>query len=430
MSTNSFYSFGMSTAAFSPDHPAPTEFRYRERISDPDVQRARRLWQRIFRFDPQPSEDLVSAFGAAYYQADPVAEAFVDEVYLGELGPKAGRAMLDRALTHGIESVPDAPPSLVRLFREYETPPDWLDPELVELGARVFRRWGTSVFSFATTSTLEMYSESSIAKPLAYTGGYTGARAHKRQLETVRFWIDVSEPGGLYPGARGRQTAMRVRIMHVFIRRKLTKRPEWDHAAWGVPISVGDATLTLMGGSVVPGLALWSIGYQTTIREIEATLHFWRYVGHLLGVQPEWYPRDFRDSVRLMFAAFVKRAHTAGADGEELVESYLPAFAPKPDTPWHKRIRDEFNYRVQIGYTGVWLPPATYARHTMPNRFPWILHPIAQAPLIFGAETARRIVPGLDALADRVQRARRERWYRNEMGDRHAEFQPVEEFRR
>ncbi|NNH73605.1 DUF2236 domain-containing protein [Nocardia uniformis] len=408
----------------------PTEFRYWERLDDPRVQQARKLFRTVFRFDPQPSEDLVHSFAAAYYQADPVGEAFVDEVYLGELGPKAGRAMLDQALEHGVRSVPNAPPSLIRLFEEFETAPRWLDPELVAEGAKVFRRWGTSVFSFATTSTLEMYSESSIAKPLSYAGGYAGDKAHKRQLETVRFWIDVSEPGGLDPGARGRQTAMRVRIMHVFIRRKLMQRPEWDYDAWGVPISVGDAALTLMGGSVVPGLALWSVGHQTTVREIEATLHFWRYVGHLLGVQPDWYPRDFRESVQLMFAAFVKRAYTAGADGEELVESYLPAFEPKPGTPWRKRLRDEINYRVQIGYTGVWLLPATYARHTMPRRFPWVLHPIIQAPLIFGAETLRRTIPGLDQVADRVQRRRREQWYRNEVGDRAATFEPVEEFRR
>ncbi|QLY30342.1 oxygenase MpaB family protein [Nocardia huaxiensis] len=408
----------------------PTEFRYWEKVWDPRVQWARRAARLAFGFDPQPSGELVDSFAAAYYQADPVAEAFVDEVYLGDIGPKAGRAMLDQALAHGVDSVPDAPPSLIRLFEEFETAPDWLDLDLVEQGARVFRRWGTSVFSFATTSTLEMYSESSIAKPLSYAGGYAGDKAHKRQLETVRFWIDVSDPGGLAPGARGRQTAMRVRIMHVFIRRKLMQRPEWDYDAWGVPISVGDATLTLMGGSVVPGLALWSVGHQTTKPEIEATLHFWRYVGHLLGVQPAWYPRDFREAVQLMFAAFVKRAHTAGPDGEELVESYLPAFAPAPNTPWPKRIRDEFNYRVQIGYTAFWLPPKTYARHRMPTRFPWILHPLAQAPVVFAAETLRRTLPALNTVADRVQRRRREQWYRNEVGDRAAEFQPVEEFRR
>lgn len=408
----------------------PGEFRYWDRIDETGVQRARKAWRALFRFDPQPSEEYVLAFGNAYYDADPVAEAFVDEVYLRR-GSGEGRRMLDQAIEHGVDSVPDAPESMRTLFAEFERDPEWLDPERVALGAKVFRRWGTAVFSFATTSTLEMYSENSITKPLSLAGGYAGDKAHHRQLETVRFWLDVSADGGLEPGAPGRATAMRVRIMHVFIRRKLVEHPEWDLDAWGVPISIGDATLTLMGGSVVPGLALWSMGHQTTIREIEATLHFWRYVGHLLGVQPDWYPRDFRESVQLMFAAFVKRAYLAGADGEELVESYLPAFAPKPGTPLRKRIRDEVNYRMQIGYTRFWSLPATYRRHRMPRAWPWALHPLVQFPVIFTLETARRLVPPLDRVADRYQDRRRWQWYRNEVGaDARAEFRPPEEFRR
>jgi hypothetical protein len=216
----------------------------------------------------------------------------------------------------------------------------------------------------------------------------------------------------------------------VFIRRRLVKHPEWDLDAWGAPISIADATLTLMGGSVVPGLALWSVGHQTTIREIEALLHYWRYVGHLLGVQPDWYPRDFKEAVQLMYAAFVKRAYAAGSDGEELVESYLPAFAPQTGTPLRKRIRDEVNYRTQIGYTRFWMLPVTYRRHEMPNPWPWALHPIAQFPLVLALETARRLLPPLDGAADRVQRWRRNNWYANETGGREAEFRPVEEFRR
>ncbi len=311
----------------------PTEFRYWDRVEDRRIQLARMAWKTLWRFDPQPPDDYVDRFAASYYESDPVAEAFVDEVY-EERGANEGRRLLDRALEHGIESIPDAPASMVALFEEFERDPEWLDRERVELGARVFRRYGTSVFSFATTSTLEMYSENSITKPLSLSGGYAGDTAHKRQLETVRFWIDVSEPGGLDKGppvARGRATAMRVRVMHVFIRRRLLKHPEWDLDAWGVPISISDATLTLMGGSVVPGLALWSVGHQTTITEIEALLHYWRYIGHLLGVQPSWYPADFRESVQLMFAAFVKRAYAAGRDGESWSSPTCRRSRPSPD---------------------------------------------------------------------------------------------------
>jgi hypothetical protein len=417
-----------TTTATTTDR-VPSEFRYWDRVNHPRVQLARRAWRAAWRFDPQPGDELVRRFAHSFYESDPVAEAFVEEVY-DQRGAKEGRQLLDQALEHGIGSVPDAPASMKTLFGEFEQAPDWVNPEQLEKGARVFRRYGTSVFSFATTSTLEMYSESSVAKPLSLSGGYAGEAAHKRQLETVRFWIDVSEPGGLDPGARGRATAMRVRVMHVFIRRRLLKHPEWDSEAWGMPISIGDATMTLIGGATIPGLALWSAGHQTTIKEIEALLHFWRYIGHLLGVQPDFYPRNFRESVQLTYVYMVKRAYGAGDDGRELVESYLPAFAPVPGSPLRKRLRDEFNYRIQIGYTRFWSLPVTYRRHDMPFPWPWALHPVLQFPVVFGLETCRRLFPPLDHAADRVQRWRRSRWYENETGGREAEFKPVEEFRR
>jgi hypothetical protein len=407
----------------------PSEFRYWDRLDSPTVRRARTAWRKVLRFDPLPPDDVVRTFAHGYYDADPVAEAFVDEAYLAG-SPREGRRMLDRALEHGVASVPNAPASLVRLFEEFEREPGWLDHDLVERGARVFRRFGPAVFSYAGVTTLEMYSESSIAKPLSLAGGYAGDRAHHRFMETARFWIDVSDPGGLQRNAAGRAAAMRVRIMHVFIRRRLMSHPEWDLEAWGVPISQSDALLTLMGGSISPGLGLWLMGYQTSKRDIEALLHFWRYVGHLMGVQPRWYPSSVQESVQLMFAAMLKRTSAAGADGAELVESYPRAFAPKGGGSLRKRVRDHINYRVQLGYTRYFMSPLTYRRHDMPNPWPWALHPLAQFPVIFGLETVRRVLPGADAVADRYARWRRETWYRNEMGDRAAQFEPAAAFRR
>ena len=73
------------------------------------------------------------------------------------------------------------------------------------------------------------------------------------------------------------------------------------------------------------------------------------------------------------------------------MESYLPAFAPKPGSSRRKRLRDELNYRTQIGYTRFWLLPATYTRHRMPNPWPWALHPLIQFPFVLTLESFRRV---------------------------------------
>jgi hypothetical protein len=408
----------------------PGEFlAFWERVNAPAVRRARDLCRRLLRFDPIPHEARVRAFAHGYYDADPVAEAFVEDVYLA-LGANAGRRMLDQAIAQGVAAVRDAPPSMRRLFDEFERTPEWLDRDRVEQGAALFRRYGPAVFSFAGAETLLGYTESSIVKPLALTGTYAGDSALNRFMETARFWIDVSEPGGLAPGGAGRATAMRVRIMHVFLRRRLLAHPAWNLDAWGMPISQSDALITLMSSSLTPGLAMHLMGYRTSRREIETMMHYWRYVGHLLGVQPRWYPETVREGLQLSAVFVLKRMKTAGADGVELVESYPRAFRPKAGADWRKRLRDEINYRAQIGYTRFFLPGRFYRRYEMPNPWPWALHPVLQAPAILLVDTLRRRSADVERLQDRYARRRREAWWRNEMGEKQSHFKPAEELRR
>lgn len=408
---------------------APGEFLYFEHRDRPWAQRARAALRVVLGFDPQPADELAHTIAAMYYDADPLAEAFVDEVYLGRSSAE-GRAMLDQALEGGVDSVPNAPASLRALFADIERDPTWVDPQRVALGARVFRRYGTAVFSFAGAITLSAYTESSVAKPLALTGAYTGASTKHRFLETAAFWIAVSEPGGLLPGAPGRASALRVRIMHVFVRRRLLSHPEWDRKAWGVPISQADALLTLMGGSVAPGIALHALGFRTSRKEIEALMHFWRYVGHLMGVRPRWFPENLRDAVHLGWVTALKAAHRAGDDGRLLCQSYFDAFAPDASTTGFARLRARLEHGLHRGTTRVFLPPWIYRRQGLPPAGPWALYPLLSFPVLFTAETLRRRLPAVDAAADRLARAQRRRWFERHMAGRKAEYRPREEFTR
>ena len=396
-------------------HRFPSDFAtYWEKAETPAVRRAGRVFKALFRFDLLPAAENVEKLGLGYYDGDQLADAFVDAVHAAPNKADVWR-MFDQAIEHGIDTVPDAPAPLVRLFDELEREPDWVDHELVELGARVFRRYGPTVFSLAGAATLLGYTESSVAKPLALTGAYIGESARKRHMETARFWIDISEPGALRHGGRGRASAIRVRVMHAAVRRRVTGHREWDAAAWGVPISQSDALVTLIAGSLAPGLGLRLMGYRTSIAEIEAMMHFWRYVGHLMGVRPRWYPADVKEAIQLSAAFALKRRFSSGADGVELIESYPVAFRPKAGTTLRRRLRDEVNYRAQLGYTRYFLPGSFYRRYEMPNPWPWALHPLCQAPLIFAVETLRRRSATVERLQDRCASWRRESWWRNEM---------------
>jgi len=388
----------------------PSEFRYWENEG--------RGWPRILRaagrlvgFDPAPSRDVIEAIAAMYEDGDPLADAFLDEVP----SAKEARELFHRAARDGIASVPEAPATLRALFEDIETPPEWLDLDMVERGAKVFRRYGAHVFRFAGAITLAGYAESSVAKPLALAGGYVGSSARRRFLETVAFWIEVSEPRGLARGAAGWTTTLHVRLGHAFVRRRLLSHPAWDRAAWGTPISQADSLFTLMGGSIAPGLAMHAMGFLTSRDDIMALLHFWRWVGHIVGVKPRWYPSTPEDAFRLAFVALSRGADLAGDDGRKLCESYANAFAPDPRAPLKDRLRDELTHRVHLGYTRFFLPPWIYKKNRLPGAGVWVLHPLAQMPLVLTLETLRRTSPAIDDLLDEARRRRRRAWL-----ERHA----------
>jgi len=318
----------------------------------------------------------------------------------------------------------------VRLFAELEQAPAWLDPAQVALGARVFRRYGTRLFSFAGAITLHGYRESSVAKPLALTGAYTGESARRRFLETAAFWVDVSDPGGLDPGGAGRAAALRVRLMHVFVRRRLLAHPEWDLDAWGVPISQGDALLTLMGGSFLPGYLMRVMGYRTSREEIEAMMHFWRYVGHLMGVTPRFYPHSADEALGLVYTAQVKGAHRGGDDARQLAHSYLASYAPAASDRGATRWRKRLEHLVERGYVGLFVPSATQRAYDLPSAGLWRWHPFAQLPVIFALETARRRSAWIDAWAERRTRGQTQRWLDRHLGPRTHMYRAVETFTR
>jgi hypothetical protein len=409
--------------------PIPGEFRYWENLSTPRTERLRRGFQKLLGFDPVLDDSIVRRYAETYFDADPVAEAFVEEVYLRR-GQAVGRALLDQALERGVESIPDAPASLRALFAEIEAPPPWYDEATAEEGARAIRRYGTHYFSFAGAVTLESYKDNSVAKPLSFTGAYAGESAHRRFLETVAFWLDVTEPGAMRPGGKGRKTALRVRIMHVFVRKRLLAHPRWDREAWGVPISQADALLTLLAGSVGAGLGLQKLGYRTRPKTIEAMMHFWRYIGHLMGVQPSWYPGSYEDGARLMFTSMIKGAGLSGEDGVTLSRSYVESYRPPEGPLTLASLLRHIEYGVELGYTHFFLPPKTFRGFGLPDPGLWKLHPFAQFPLIFALETARERLPLLDELALSLARWNAERWLRAHLGPRRAEYKAVESFTR
>ncbi|MGB8406191.1 MAG: oxygenase MpaB family protein [Mycobacterium sp.] len=392
---------------------APSAFKWPQARDCGPHARIRNGLRRTTGFDLFPSDDVVEGYAELLTTGDPVAERFVAETFLGPLGPEQSRALLNKALEVGIDQVPEAPESMRALFTEFETVPDWVDPELIEQGAAVWRRWGYTLGAVGNAGTLDTYTEASLAVPLSLSGGYAGDSALNRYLETTKWWIEVCRPGAaLTPGSLGRRISLQVRVMHVSVRQRVADHPEWDSDVWGLPISQAEMMLTLLGGSVGPALGLFGLGYLTSPQEIRATMHFNRYLGHLVGVRSEVFPETVADGVRMLFLFDATRAHDSGSAGTELVESFVPAFAPRPDQTGLQRLRAHLHLHVQAGYTRLFMLPWNRRHYRLPSSAFGLTLLLLRAPLIALLEIARRISPAIDHAWQRHSVRAWERWQR------------------
>jgi hypothetical protein len=411
---------------------APSAFRYADAKW---VGRRARLSagvRRLTGVDLFPSDAVADAFIAGLEEGDPVAERFVAETYHGELGARRARDLVEKAQREGIDAVPDAPESMRALFAEFEHLPGWLDPALVEEGAAVWRRWAYALGALGNAGTNDTYTEGWLAVPLSLSGGYAGDRALHRYLETSRWWIEVCRPGAiLTPGSLGRNISLHVRIMHVSVRDRVRKHPEWDADRWGLPISQSAMLLTLLGGSVAPAFGLFLLGHLTSPREMRAVLHFNRYCGHLVGVRCDGYfPETVADAWRILFMADAARSHDSGDSGTELVESFVPAFAPTAAHRGLQRLRAQYHYRVQAGYLGLYMLPWNRSRYRLPSAVPGIMLLLIRFPMILTLELARRLSPWLDRRWQRGNLRRWERWLEWQSAGKAAAFEAAAPLRR
>lgn len=410
----------------------PTAFRYAAAKTDGGHARLAKRIKRLAGIDLFPSDHVADAFIDGLTEGDPVAERFVAETYHGQLGADKSRELVEKAQRQGIDAVPDAPESMRELFDEFEQLPDWVDRELIEQGAAVWRRWAYALGALGTAGTLDTYTEGWLAMPLSLSGGYAGERALNRYLETSRWWIEVCKPGALLtPGSLARDISMHVRIMHVSVRARVKQHPEWDNRRWGLPISQSAMLLTLLGGSVAPALGLFLLGHITSPAEMRAVLHFNRYCGYLVGVRcTDYFPQTVLDGWRILFMADAARSYDSAQVGTELVESFPAAFAPKPTQRGLSRLRAEYHYRIQTGYSGLYMLPGNRRRYRLPSPVPGIIMLLLRAPLIAGMEVGRRIFPGVDHAWQRYALRRWQNWLQWQSAGNSAEFQAATELRR
>jgi hypothetical protein len=181
------------------------------------------------------NREQVARIKAYTMHGDPVADAYA------ALIPKHGFrqlvAMLEQACDHGLESVPSALPEVARLIRAMEFPA-WLDPKLIEEGARLERNAYAHRAPFLIRGGfIGTFMNKYSALPMALTGALSNETAGHRVKETATFFTTMVMPDVLDRHGAAFKSAAMVRLMHSMVRFNLLSRGDrWDVKTYGIPI--------------------------------------------------------------------------------------------------------------------------------------------------------------------------------------------------
>lgn len=367
---------------------------------------------------------VVTAMGNSLNQGDRLGDAWYADAK-GRGTVRQARDEFNTAVARGIEGVDDPSPALVALFNRINLEPEWLDWDLFDRGATVFRRYGKELYPYFGMATFAGYRTPSVTKPLILTGAYTGNSALNRFWETCKHWTDVSEPGGMRPGAPGFVTSLHVRLLHCMIRSRIINHREWDRAQLGVPISQFNMFTTLMAGSIISGQQLRSLGYRTSDDDIVAMLHMWRYIGFVMGVETPWYPETIEDGYRAMRLIAVAQRTEDNEDSRKLCHSFMDAYKPDPGVHGWARAKAELNYRFQLGHAHFYTP-GSYVKSGFPDVGLWRFAPLVRFAPNFLRDVACERSPWIARRVDRRHRAWRQRELERTLGAGKGSYSPVE----
>ena len=384
-----------------------------KRLPHPPIFRGfpRNLAVRLFAGeDIRATEAQVESFRNFAHAGDPLADALVEE--MRSLPAGEGRRLFERAVDDGIAAISDPPDALAAFFEHVESVPFWVDPAKLELAARAMTRTGL----------LGVYGP---LPDLALIGGYLASRADKvlvragdldkkaprRLAETANWWVEVTSPGGLDRSAEGFKGIVRVRLTHAHIRAVMRQDDDWNYEDWDSPVNQIHTVGTLILFSVPFTVGLRALGFRFSDKERAAIFHFWRYVGYLMGIDPELLPADEADAWRITWLVATTE-FLPDEDSRRLAQAMLAATATthglSGDDP-ATRLAAWAVASLHGSYSRLALGNHSADQLGIPNRPPFQAAIIALAAANFALETARRSIPGATRLSvltgDRTRRA-------------------------
>ena len=222
------------------------------------------------------------------YRGDPVIDRFFDQY---------GEQLQDNEDTYiFIENLNRAEPNhrcdascqnacVINFAKEIRQRPVWFDRALIERGQLFFRKYSPitmmTTFSYTLILGYGFQQLNDILLKTEYLSSPDLIETYHRLLETMQMIVHAVH-GDIDDFDQTFLDVVRVRLLHGMVRYRFKKSNQQ------VPINQEDSLITLLGFSFAVLYCMEErIGLSISEEDKHACLHFWRYIGWVIGIEDE-----------------------------------------------------------------------------------------------------------------------------------------------
>ena len=279
---------------------------------------------------------------------DPELDPIMDE--LSSLPPDQLHRFVGAGIEQRDEVLREAPQILREFFENLEDPP-WLDFEAFRPGIRAFHaNVNLMLVAFVTGVLVEGFS-TMIAKSFSITGRVASTK--RRLQQNNRHMMDIFFPGGLQRNGEGWKLSTRIRFIHTRIRNLLKHSEEWNHEAWGMPISAAHLgfAISVFSKRLVDYSML--VGANLNEEEQESVIKVWRYTGYLMGIPETILYTSTEEAVKMYKIGYMCEppADAESIGVANMLIQAIPTVADITDPEEQKNLR-ELAYRLSRALIG------------------------------------------------------------------------------
>ncbi|KAI7977613.1 hypothetical protein EIK77_010204 [Talaromyces pinophilus] len=211
---------------------------------------------------------------------------------------------------------------LSQFWRETHTIPEWVDWAQLARGQEFFYRYAlANIAGFALQGFVcENSASTGVVEVLVRTGGFSTRVLWNRLLETFQWLLQVTHDiNSMKPGGEGFKSTIRVRLLHSSVRQRISelasRRPDYyNEAEYGRPVNTMDSIHSITTFACNPMyLQLPYMGVQPRPDEIRDYLALFRYISHIIGVNPDYFstPESAKAIMQSCYAHELKLTETS-----------------------------------------------------------------------------------------------------------------------